>query len=235
MNTIQLIIDQEKLQKQHCISVIGGGGKTSFCFALGDKFSKQEKTIVTTTTHMLYPKHLTSKQISLSEDIREIQSKLSSNLLFLEKPYQGKKLQSVSSEVLSAALSCCDKMIIEADGSRQYPLKFEKENEPAVPSFCECVIQIVGASAFHKKACETIHRYPLAKQHFQWKEDTRVDVSLMAQLITYNFNKTHAQQKIVIINQMDTVTDKHLLAPLKQILPYPVYFFSLLNDIVYKM
>ena len=169
MNTIQLIIDQEKLQKQHCISVIGGGGKTSFCFALGDKFSKQEKTIVTTTTHMLYPKHLTSKQISLSEDIREIQSKLSSNLLFLAKPYQGKKLQSVSSEVLSAALSCCDKMIIEADGSRQYPLKFEKENEPAVPSFCECVIQIVGASAFHKKACETIHRYPLAKQHFQWK------------------------------------------------------------------
>ena len=87
MNTIQLIIDQEKLQKQHCISVIGGGGKTSFCFALGDKFSKQEKTIVTTTTHMLYPKHLTSKQISLSEDIREIQSKLSSNLLFLAKPY----------------------------------------------------------------------------------------------------------------------------------------------------
>ena len=87
-------------------------------------------------------------------------------------------------------------MIIEADGSRQYPLKFEKENEPAVPSFCECVIQIVGASAFHKKACENHSSLSFwQKQHFQWKEDTRVDVSLMAQLITYNFNKTHAQQK----------------------------------------
>ena len=34
----------------------------------------------------------------------------------------------MSFEFLSNVLLQCDKMIIEADGSKHYPLKFEKEN-----------------------------------------------------------------------------------------------------------
>lgn len=235
-HSIQVIIDNEKLHKQHCISIIGGGGKTSLSFALSEVFSMQFKTIVTTTTHMLYPQHLPQHQICLSEDYHTIKQKLLfSNLVFLAKPFKDIKLQSVSPNILFKSLSFCDKMIIEADGSKQYPLKFEKENEPVVPSFCDCVIQVIGASAFDKKASEVVHRYHLAKQHFQWEENRRVDISMIVQLITYNFHKIEAKQKIVIINQIDTITDIHRFAPLQQILPYPVYFLSIKKDILYKM
>ena len=146
------LIKNAKLDHEHCISLIGGGGKTTLVFELGDVFCKDEKTILTTTTHMLYPDHLDKQQLCLHEDILEIKQKLKSlNLLFLAKPYINNKIQSMSFEFLSNVLLQCDKMIIEADGSKHYPLKFEKENEPVVPSFCNCVIQVVGASAINKK------------------------------------------------------------------------------------
>ena len=139
----------------------------------------------------------------------------------------------MSFEFLSNVLLQCDKMIIEADGSKHYPLKFEKENEPVVPSFCNCVIQVVGANAINKKANEVLHRYLLAKKYFNWQDDPIVDLLILKQIIIYNFNKIAAKRKIVIINQIDVLKDFSLLYLLKNQLPYEIYFLSVKKDLFY--
>ena len=228
------LIKKANLDHEHCISLIGGGGKTTLVFELGDVFCKDEKTILTTTTHMLYPDHLDKQQICLHEDILEIKQKLKSlNLLFLAKPYINNKMQAMSLEFLSNVLLQCDKMIIEADGSKHYPLKFEKETEPVVPSFCNCVIQVVGASAINKKASEVLHRYLLAKKYFNWQDNPIVDLLILKQIIIYNFNKVAAKRKIVVINQIDVLKDFSLLYSLKNQLPYEIYFLSVKKDLFY--
>ena len=40
------LIKNAKLDHEHCISLIGGGGKTTLVFELGDVFWKDEKTIL---------------------------------------------------------------------------------------------------------------------------------------------------------------------------------------------
>ena len=49
-------------------------------------------------------------------------------------------------------------MLIEADGSRQKPLKVPAEWEPMIPSFADLVISVVGLDCLGKPICETTHR-----------------------------------------------------------------------------
>lgn len=232
-SAIQNFIEKAKLDKEKTISIIGGGGKTSLAYALSDQFSKKETTILTTTTHMLFPEHLHKNQICLCEDALEIKQKLSSsNLLFLAKPFTNNKLTSVSTSFLENVLPQCDKMIIEADGSKHYPLKFEKDGEPAVPDFSDCVIQIAGASAFFKHASETLHRYEMAKEYFKWENDPRITASILSQLLIYNYNKVKTNRKIIVINQIDTLEDVSILFPLKELLPYEIYFISIKDNLL---
>ena len=49
-------------------------------------------------------------------------------------------------------------MLVEADGSRQLPLKAHDAHEPGIPAVSRQVICVVGASAFGKPIQESVHR-----------------------------------------------------------------------------
>ena len=49
-------------------------------------------------------------------------------------------------------------MLVEADGSRQLPLKAHEAHEPVIPAVSRQVICVVGASGFGKPIRESVHR-----------------------------------------------------------------------------
>ena len=49
-------------------------------------------------------------------------------------------------------------MLLEADGSRQLPLKAHEAHEPVIPAVSRQVICVVGASGFGKPIRESVHR-----------------------------------------------------------------------------
>ena len=218
------------LKHEHCISIIGGGGKTTLLYTLGKIFSKQHKTILTTTTHMMKPTHIPIPQLCLEEDIEIV--KQINNLLYIALPFQGQKLKGPCESFLAQSLSYCEYMFIEADGAKCLDIKFERNDEPAVPSFCDCVIQVVGIRALGKTLKECLHRYELATQAFHWKEDDILDEEKLITLIKHNFSHTSCKRKIVIINQIDTQYDLSYIKKLKKLTAFEIWFCSLHNNIL---
>lgn len=218
------------LKQERCISIIGGGGKTTLLYTLGEIFSKQHKTILTTTTHMMKPTHLLTHQLCLEENIEII--KRIDNLLYIALPFQGQKLKGPHETFLAQSLPYCDYMFIEADGARCLDIKYERDDEPAVPSFCDCVIQVIGIRALGKTLKECLHRYELATQAFHWKEDDILDLDKIVKLIEHNFSHTTCKRKIVVINQIDMLTHMEHILKLKDTLPYDIWFLSLHNHIL---
>lgn len=219
------------LQKEHCISIIGGGGKTTLLYTLGSIFSSKHKTILTTTTHMMKPTHLAENQLCIEENIDKI--KHMNQLLYIALPFQGQKLKGPSETFLTQALNFCDYMFIEADGSKCLEVKYEKDDEPAVPDFCNCVIQVIGIRALGKTLKECLHRYELAIQQYNWKEDDILDIHKLTQLIEHNFSHTTCDRKIVLINQIDTIHHYHILYKFKDLLNCEIWLCSLHHNMIY--
>ena len=51
--------------------------------------------------------------------------------------------------------------MVEADGSRQLPLKAHAEHEPVIPACSRQVICVVGLSGLHRPVAEAVHRAEL--------------------------------------------------------------------------
>ena len=212
------------LKQEYCISIIGGGGKTTLLYLLGEIFSKHHKTILTTTTHIMKPSHLPINQPCFQENIDIVKN--IEHLLFIAMPFQNQKLQAPSISFLTQSLSYCDYMFIEADGAKYHNIKFERNDEPVIPFFCDCVIQIIGIQALGKTIKECLHRFELAMQTFHWKEHDILDEEKIIKLIQHNFSHTNAKRKIVIINQIDTLSDLSHIKNLMKLSNFEIWFCS---------
>lgn len=223
-----------KLQHEPCISIIGAGGKTTLLYTLGEIFSKHKRTFLTTTTHMMLPTHLRKDQILLEANIQTIIN-CSTSLLYYASPYNYPKVKGPSISFIKQTLTYCDYLCIEADGARHHDIKFAKEDEPVIPTFCDCVIQVIGIRALGKPIKECLHRYELAIQAFSWKEDEILDIEKIIQLIKHNFSHTSCKRKIVIINQVDTLSYEVSLKKLLYAMPYEIWCISLHHAKLYVL
>ena len=149
------------------IAFIGAGGKTTAMFQVARQLSMTEKlpVIVTTTTH------LGAWQILLADQhiIADSSAPLSGmgrgfhGVILITGPVEGNRTTPLKDNVLFWLRENCElhdiPLLIEADGSRQKPLKAPAENEPAIPRFSEQVIQVAGLSGLGKPLTEEhVHR-----------------------------------------------------------------------------
>ena len=72
----------------------------------------------------------------------------------------------------------------------------------------------------------------MAKEYFKWENDPRITASILSQLLIYNYNKVKTNRKIIVINQIDTLEDVSILFPLKELLPYEIYFISIKDNLL---
>jgi molybdenum cofactor cytidylyltransferase len=149
------------------IALVGAGGKTRLMFRLARSYPSGT-VLTTTTTHLatdqadLADLHLVVKS---SEDVARLTDKLPSGIVLFTGPELPgeKRLSGLEPDALSAVQSAAAlldlPLLLEADGSRQRPLKAPADYEPVIPGFVDLVLVLSGLSAIGQPLGTTwVHR-----------------------------------------------------------------------------
>ncbi len=136
-----------------CIAIVGGGGKTTLMFYLAHEFKKRGQRVISgTTTRILYPTLEQSPGVVFSDE-EGLYERVEKYLADERHVTVAKKCSEAGKKLLGAecrelekifARSSAERMVLEADGARQMPLKAAGENEPLVCGRTDLFIAVVG-------------------------------------------------------------------------------------------
>ena len=125
----------------YVIVVVGAGGKSTLIENLADKFAAEDKKVCITTTTHIY-KH----------DDRENVSYCGTD--------EGEKLSYPGTEKFSRLCDSYDVVLVEADGSRHFPIKIPASYEPVIPSNVDEIFVVMGLHAIGRPISEVCQRFP---------------------------------------------------------------------------
>jgi molybdenum cofactor cytidylyltransferase len=150
------------------LALVGAGGKTTALFQLARQLP--QPVIVSATTHLaLHQLNLADEQfvIDLPEDAYRLEAHLLKGVALFTGPLQTDGRTSGLDETSLKRLYEISEMrglplLLEADGSRQLPLKAPADHEPAIPEFVNHVVVVAGLSALGQPLSgEIVHRSEL--------------------------------------------------------------------------
>jgi probable selenium-dependent hydroxylase accessory protein YqeC len=202
------------LREKEVVGLVGGGGKTTLLFALGDELSRPgQGVILTTTTKIWDPPSSSSFARIYSADFSELKKRIPHELdrtpcilIAREKMATG-KLRGVSPEWVDelASLSGISHVIVEADGAAGRPLKAPREGEPVFPGSTSLVVPLMGIEALGSRLDEDhVFRAPLAAKLLRLKMGTPVTPEIAADLLAEVVrDKPSLARVIPFINKID--------------------------------
>jgi molybdenum cofactor cytidylyltransferase len=153
-----------RISDSACLALVGAGGKTTALFQLARELPPP--VIVTATTHLhvdqipLADSYLRAEK---PEDLAGFEGALNVVVL-VTGPVDGDRTKGLDDNILQrlhAVCQCHDlPLLIEADGSRQHPLKAPAEHEPPIPDFVGTVVVVAGLSGLGKPLTEEFVQRP---------------------------------------------------------------------------
>ena len=165
-------------------AVVGAGGKTTYIHEkAGEYRAAGYKVLVTTTTHMYIEK---DTLITDNADIITGELKSRSYCMAGNAGPSG-KISALSYDTYKRACSTSDIVLVEADGSRQKPLKYPAEWEPVIPDNANKIVVVMGLEAIGKKCRDVVHRYELAEKILGITGDTVIEQEHIDLLITKGY------------------------------------------------
>ncbi|OGA61561.1 MAG: hypothetical protein A3G81_06895 [Betaproteobacteria bacterium RIFCSPLOWO2_12_FULL_65_14] len=129
-----MLIEALGLERARLVALCGAGGKTSLMLALAREMAATgERVLVTTTTKIA---------------AAEVEGPLPPGVSVSHrgKSASGRKLMGHPPEAVDAFKAQFDRVLVEADGSRQRPLKAPAAHEPVIPSTSDAVVVVAGMS-----------------------------------------------------------------------------------------
>lgn len=221
---------------EHCVSLVGAGGKTTLMYALAHAWAESGRTVLcTSSTHIMKPDARSSGVLAeaLSEqDCKLLESlapgwepacaRLYHSLLPLWKTpvltlgfrAHNQKWQGFPAPVLCALAHLCPSetlLIIEADGAARYPLKIPAAHEPVVPLCTQVCIGVMGLSALGQAMQDAIFRLEKAPADWAWTPDTIIRPEHLAILASQPqglFARCPASaRQLIFCNQADATND----------------------------
>lgn len=158
------LANQLGLGERELVSLVGGGGKSTMLFALGNGLASQGRRVVlTTTTKMSRDQALSAPTVCWSAS--EVGAAFGKpGPLMLVADIDDHKISGAPPEVVDHLFeaSDADYIIVEADGSRGRPLKAPGPHEPVVPSLSTTVVVLVGIDAVGNRLDAVAHRVKVA-------------------------------------------------------------------------
>ena len=133
--------------------IIGSGGKTTLLRTLGEELPG--RVILCTTTHILPFPGLELYTGTSAEELDEILKR--HRLVCVGRRSPEGKLTAPELSIKQLA-ELAGYVLVEADGSRQLPIKAHASYEPVIPPESGQVVCVVGASGFGRRVEETVHR-----------------------------------------------------------------------------
>lgn len=149
------------------IAFVGAGGKTSAMFRTAEELAP---ALVTTSTHLgAWQASMANLHFAWEPDepMPEMEAHLGSGITLVtggldDATERFRGLTPLQLEKLRQLAGYHDlPLLIEADGSRQKPLKAPAEHEPVIPEFVETVVVVAGLNGLDK---------PLTEEHIQRAE-----------------------------------------------------------------
>ena len=135
-------------------AVIGGGGKTTRLWTLGEELAGQHTVLLCTTTKILpFPDLPCARTAAELDVLRQSHHLLCAGT---DVPGTGKLTAPETPMALLAELF--DYVLVEADGAAHHPLKAHAPHEPVIPPETGQTICVVGASGFGRPISEAAHR-----------------------------------------------------------------------------
>lgn len=138
------------------IALVGGGGKTTSLFALGQQLGG---TVVLTTTTKMSRDRTDGLSVLVGPTEDELRARLrAERAVLVWRDDAGDKAIGVAPETCERWFDLADHVVVEADGSRQRPVTAPSPFEPVVPSRTTMLLACVGASAFGRVIADRCHR-----------------------------------------------------------------------------
>jgi len=200
------------------IAFVGAGGKTTALFQLARALINEKAittVVVTATSHLgawqipLADLHIVAESTaSLEENRYRLQG-----VVLVTGELDGDRTKPLNEETLNWLHQYCDKhsipMLIEADGSRQKPLKAWSAHEPPIPSFVDHVVQVVGLTGLQQSLSdEHVHRPKIFSDLSGLNIGERVTTDALIRILKHPQGglknmPVHAR-RTVLLNQADT-------------------------------
>lgn len=160
-------------------AVVGAGGKTTLIHTLAEAYRAEgKKVFVTTTTHMFQ-----EPDTLLTGDAQVIIQQLEETGYAMAGIHCGEKISALPQEIYAAVCAYADEVLVEADGSKHYPIKFPNETEPVIPENAEKMIVACGLHALGRPAKDAAFRLEQVKQCLNISEDTVITPMHIQQLV----------------------------------------------------
>jgi molybdenum cofactor cytidylyltransferase len=145
-----------ELGSHELISLVGGGGKTTMLFALGDQLAG--RTVLTTTTKM-GSGTIPDMATLVDPTDAEVDSALTTDgSVLVWGDVTDTKATGVSPTRTGTWFDLADHVVVEADGSRQRPFKAPAPHEPVIPERSTIVVSVMGADALGRVIWDQCHR-----------------------------------------------------------------------------
>ena len=207
-----------RINSSPCIAFIGAGGKTTAIFQLARILSATEGSlpvIVTATSHLatqqikLADRHIVTDTPAL---IEELEHGLK-GIILVTGEVEGDRTKPINDKLLNWLQQFCGyhsiPLLIEADGSREKPLKAWAEHEPPIPAFVESVVQVVGMTGLGKLLTnENVHRSEIYSRFSGLSLGESVTADSLVQVLTHKEsglkNIPANARKVMLLNQADT-------------------------------
>lgn len=201
-------------------AIIGGGGKTTLMLTLARELAQASTVIVTTSTKILRPEDC---ETLLEPSREELLAALAKNKrLCVAALHETGKLTapSISPEELS---QLADYVLVEADGSKQLPLKAHASYEPVIPEETKQIIYVIGVDGLGKPVGEACHRPERFAELAGCETDAILTPELAAKVIKAEALADCGQGACYYINKVSSARAWQNARELAALLDKPVY------------
>ena len=180
-------------------AIVGSGGKTTLLKTLAKEYRAQGKTVFATTTTRMF----IEEDTLLTDDAEIIIQALHDHGYVMAGIADGIKFKALSDETYAAVCAHADVVLVEADGSKQMPLKYPNSTEPVIPENADAIIVVYGLHALGQKAKDVCHRLDLVKRCLNIEDDTIITLSHVEKLIEEGYVKPlrdkYPEKKITVM------------------------------------
>lgn len=170
-------------------ALIGGGGKTSTMYALAEELRQSASVVLCTSTHILHPPQYPY--------FHRLVAELKPGDVVSTGTIDGAKL-SMPEQNISELMRYADFVLVEADGSRQLPLKAHAAHEPVIPKEANTVLVVIGIDGLGKRIYEVAHRPELYAEKCRTSVEEIVTEEMIRTVVS-----TYPRCDGVVINKAD--------------------------------
>jgi molybdenum cofactor cytidylyltransferase len=150
------LADAMQITGGELVSLVGGGGKTTTLFTLGEQLAGT--TVLTTTTKM-GAEQSSNYPVLIDPTDTELRTQLAAaGRALVWKAADDRRAIGVDGKTCDRWFTIADNVVVEADGSRKRPFKAPADHEPVIPSDTTLLVACIGASAFGRPIAESCHR-----------------------------------------------------------------------------